>query len=78
MGLRAAFAMAFELTESIVRQHLRDHPGEASCAECLARDLGLRPGRELSSILADLARRQPPFATARCRCGADGLMFLLG
>ena len=44
-----------DLTESIVRQHLRDHPGEAQCAACLARDLALHPGSTLSRILDDLA-----------------------
>jgi len=66
-----------DLTESIVRQHLRDHPGEAQCAACLARDLALHPGSTLSRILDDLGERRPPFAPGRCRCGADGLMYVL-
>ena len=66
-----------DLTESIVRQHLRDHPGEAQCAACLARDLALHPGSTLSRILDDLAERRPPFATGRCSCGADGLKYVL-
>jgi hypothetical protein len=66
-----------DLTESIVRQHLRDLPGEARCAGCLARDLDLRPGGTLTRVLADLAERQPPFAPGRCPCGADGLMYVL-
>lgn len=66
-----------DLTESIVRQHLRDHPGEAQCASCLARDLALHPGSTLSRILDDLGERRPPFGPGRCRCGADGLMYLL-
>jgi hypothetical protein len=66
-----------DLTESVVRQHLRDRPGEGRCAGCLARDLGLQPGSTLARILADLAQRQPPFAPGRCPCGADGLMYML-
>lgn len=65
------------LTESLVRQHLRDHAGEARCTACLARELDLQPGSALSRILADLGERQPPFAPGRCSCGADGLMFVL-
>jgi hypothetical protein len=66
-----------DLTESIVRQHLRDQPGQARCAACLARELDLRPGAPLGRILADLAERRPPFAPGRCSCGADGLMYVL-
>ena len=40
-----------DLTESIVRQHLRDRPGEARCAGCLARDLSLQSGSTLARIL---------------------------
>ncbi len=69
--------MAFNLNESVVRQHLRDHAGEARCADCLARDLGLPEPTAVASILADLAERRPPFATGRCSCGAAGLMFAL-
>ncbi|HKW93730.1 MAG TPA: hypothetical protein VJX92_17700 [Methylomirabilota bacterium] len=69
--------MAFNLNESVVRQYLRDHPGEARCANCLARDLGLPEPGAVSSILADLGERQPPFAAGRCSCGAAGLMFVL-
>lgn len=69
--------MDFNLTESVVRQHLRDHPGEVRCVDCLARDLGLHPGIIISPIIAELAERQPPFALGRCDCGANGLMYLL-
>src|SRR4029453_3355812 len=65
------------LTESVVRPHLRDHPGEARCADCVARDLGLHPSTAISPILALLADRQPPFASGRCSCGANGLMYLV-
>jgi hypothetical protein len=51
--------MDFDLTESVFRQHLREHPGEARCADCLARDLGLHPGTALAPILATLAERKP-------------------
>jgi hypothetical protein len=67
----------FNLMESVVRQHLRDHPGEVRCADCLARDLGLHPSTAIASVLAILADRQPPFAAGRCACGASGLMYLL-
>ena len=69
--------MNSDLTESVVRQHLRDHPGEVRCAECLARELDLYPSTTISPILALLAERQPPFAAGRCGCGANGLMYVL-
>lgn len=69
--------MDFNLMESVVRQHLRDHPGEVRCADCLARDLGLHPSTAISPIMALLAERQPPFVAGQCRCGANGLMYLL-
>jgi hypothetical protein len=50
--------MADDLTESIVRQHLRDQPGEVHCARCLARVLNL----DLSAteaVLVALAERRP-------------------
>jgi hypothetical protein len=65
------------LTESIVRQHLRDQPGEVHCARCVARVLNL----DLSAteaVLVALAERRPPFAAGFCGCGSPGLKFLLG
>jgi hypothetical protein len=60
--------MDFNLPESVVQQHLRDHPGNVRCAICLARELYLLPGA-IVPILATLAERQPPFAAGRCGCG---------
>jgi hypothetical protein len=70
--------MADDLTESIVRQHLRDQPGEVHCARCVARVLNL----DLSAteaVLVALAERRPPFAAGLCGCGSGspGLKFLL-
>jgi ABC-type iron transport system FetAB ATPase subunit len=66
----------FDLTESLVRGHLRDMSGQVRCAICLARELFLLPGA-IMPILATLAERQPPFATGPCGCGGAGLLFLL-
>jgi hypothetical protein len=72
----AAHVMGFNLTESVVREYLRDHPGEAHCADCVTRALGQPvPSREISGVMAELAERRPPFAAGRCRCGTSGLMF---
>lgn len=69
--------MAFNLTESVVREHLRDHSGEARCSDCVTRALGQEvPSREISAVMAELAERRPPFAAGRCRCGANGLMYV--
>ena len=68
--------MADDLTESIVRQHLRDQPGEVHCARCLPRVLNL----DLSAteaVLVALAERRPPFAAGLCGCDSPGLTFLL-
>ena len=65
----------FNLTESLVRGHLRDIPRQVRCAICLARELHLSPS-DIGPILATLAERQPPFAAGRCGCGANGLMYL--
>ena len=68
--------MEFDLTESVVREYLRDHPGEVRCADCVARALGPDvPGSAVSTAMTELADRRPPFAPGRCSCGASGLMF---
>jgi len=64
-----------DLTESTVRQHLRDQPGEVSCARCLAHLLNLDIGATESAVVT-LSERQPPFARGQCGCGNSGLMFL--
>ena len=45
----------FNLTESLVRGHLRDRMGEARCANCLARELDLPTASDIMPILATLA-----------------------
>ena len=68
--------MEFDLTESVVREYLRDHSGEVRCAACVARALGPDvPGSAVSAAMTELAERRPPFAPGRCGCGASGLMF---
>lgn len=68
--------MADDLTESIVRQHLRDHAGGVHCGRCLARVLNLDRSVTEAAVVA-LAERRPPFAVALCGCGSPGLKFLL-
>ena len=68
--------MAGDLTESTVRQHLRDQPGEVSCARCLARVLDLDLSATEEAVVA-LSERRPPFAAGVCGCGNPGLKFLL-
>src|SRR5260370_27341035 len=53
--------MADDLTESTVRQHLRDQSGEVSCARCLALELNLELSATESAVVA-LSERRPPFA----------------
>ena len=68
----------FDLSESVVRECLRDHSGTVYCADCLSRELGEQvTSRAVSAIMAELAERRPPFSAGRCRCGADGLMYAL-
>jgi hypothetical protein len=68
--------VAHDLTESTVRQHLRDQPGEVRCARCLARALNLELSATESAVVA-LSERHPPFAAGLCGCGNPGLKFLL-
>lgn len=71
--------MEFNLTESVVREYLRDHSGEACCSHCVTRALGQQvPSGAISAVMAELAERRPPFTAGHCRCGADGLMYVLG
>jgi len=66
----------FNLTESVVREYLRDHSGTIYCADCLSAALAESPPRSvISTIMAELAERQPPFAAGRCGCGREGLMY---
>lgn len=71
--------MGFDLTESLVREYLRDHAGTAYCAACVSKVLeaDVAP-RAVSQVMTELAERRPPFGVGRCGCGADGLMFALG
>jgi hypothetical protein len=64
-----------DLTESIVRQHLRDQPGEVRCARCLARVLNLDLSTTEAAVVA-LSERRPPFSPGLCGCGNPGLKFL--
>jgi len=68
--------MADDLTESTVRQHLRDQSGEVSCARCLALELNLELSATESAVVA-LSERRPPFAAGLCGCGNPGLKYLL-
>ena len=71
--------MRFNLTESVVREYLRDHSGEARCPDCVARALGQPvPSKAISAVMTELAERRPPFAAGRCGCGANGLVYALG
>lgn len=70
--------MGFNLTESVVREYLRDHSGKVHCSDCMARALREQvPSRAISAVMAELADRRPPFAAGRCGCGANGLMYAL-
>ena len=75
---KAAHVMGFNLTESVVREYLRDHPGQVHCPDCVTRALGQPvPSKAISAVMAELAERRPPFAAGRCGCGANGLMYAL-
>jgi hypothetical protein len=68
--------MEFDLTESVVREYLRDHSGEVYCSACVGRALGEQvSGSAVSTVMVELAERRPPFRTGRCGCGGDGLMY---
>lgn len=70
--------MEFNLTESVVREYLRDHSGKVYCSDCVSRALGEQvPKGEVSTVMAELAERRPPFKAGRCDCGGSGLMYAL-
>src|SRR5260370_42424257 len=54
-----------DLTESIVRQHLRDQPGDLYCARCLARVLNLDPSATEAAVVALSERGAPVSAGVR-------------
>jgi hypothetical protein len=62
-----------DVTETTVRQWLRDHPG-AHCAECVARDLGLDEAVAVRAAMDDMAPSQI-FSLGPCACGATGLSY---
>jgi hypothetical protein len=69
--------MEFDLSESVVREYLRDHSGHVYCSDCVGRALQQVPGPVISTVMAELAERRPPFTVGRCGCGASGLMYAL-
>jgi hypothetical protein len=65
--------LAEDMTESMVRQWLREHQGSAHCARCVARGLSV----ELSLVkgaMDELAPR-PIFSQGPCACGEAGLRY---
>ena len=65
--------LAEDMTESMVRQWLREHQGSAHCGRCVARGLAV----ELSLVkgaMDELAPR-PVFSQGRCACGEAGLCY---
>ena len=73
--------MADALLEVLVRQWLRDHAGQAYCAECLATALGQAadPGivsaPSIGRALEDLAHQPQTFWAGACLCGRPGLRY---
>jgi len=64
------------LTDSVVRQWLRDHPGVAYCARCIAETSRRASGEAtIAAELLQLPRRSPSFLPGRCRCGAVGVRY---
>lgn len=68
----------FNRTESVVREYLRDHSGKVYCSDCVGRGLEEQvPKGVISTVMAELAERRPPFKAGRCGCGGSGLMYAL-
>ena len=61
------------MTESRVREWLRDHQGSAHCAGCVARDLGVDVGVARATI--DELSPRHAFSRGLCACGATGLCY---
>jgi hypothetical protein len=61
------------MTESRVREWLRDRQGSAHCARCIARDLGLDVG--LAGATIDELATRKVFSRGPCACGGIGLCY---
>jgi hypothetical protein len=72
--------MGDTLTEILVRQWLRDHPGQVHCSECLAEALGRARSGAISIAVIDvtleeLAHQPQTFWAGPCLCGRIGLRY---
>jgi hypothetical protein len=64
------------LTDSAVRQWLRDHAGVAYCARCIAESSRRATGEStIAAELLLLPRRSVSFLPGRCQCGAIGVRY---
>lgn len=61
------------MTESRVREWLRDHQASAHCARCIARDLLLDVG--LARAAMDELATRKVFSRGPCACGVSGLCY---
>jgi hypothetical protein len=64
---------ADSLTESAVRQWLRERHGVAFCCACLAARIGQAPNRAIIAAALDALTRRRGFLPGRCACGAVGV-----
>ena len=65
--------LADSLTESAVRQWLRERHGVAFCCACLAAHIGQASNRAIIAAALDALTRRPGFLPGRCACGAVGV-----
>ena len=72
-GARVESPPADSLTESAVRQWLRERPGVAFCCACLAARIGQASSRANVAAALEALRRRPGFLPGRCACGAVGV-----
>ena len=64
------------LTDSAVRQWLRDHAGVAYCARCISESSRRAIGEAaITAELIQLPRRSSSFLPGRCQCGAIGVRY---
>jgi hypothetical protein len=64
---------ADSLTESVVRQWLREQYGVAFCCACLAAHTGQASNRANIAAALNALSRRPGFLPGRCACGAVGV-----
>jgi hypothetical protein len=64
--------MTHDVTESLVREWLRNHRGKTYCSECIARELKQNAGL-IRAVVSQLVFAQHAYWAGHCDCGKRGI-----